>query len=145
MKRETVAIDANQASAFVASNQSYPVKITISDDVKKRSLPANAQYYLWLPQIAKEHGTDYEYIRKWMKHDLAWPILERGACDYSIKMRWMLIKAGYEHLDYKQKINMVDMFGVTRFMKSKQHTELRDELQIFWAKNGIQLNYKNEV
>lgn len=141
MKRETVAKDMNMAQAFIAKINVWPLKITVTDDVKKRSITASAQYYVWIPQIAKQHGETAEHIRKWMKHDIAWPILERGACEYSIKMRWMLTKAGYEHLDYQQKINMVDMFGVTRFMKSKQHTELRDELQIFWAKNGIQLRY----
>lgn len=144
MKRETIANDFNQAQAFIADVNVWPCKITISDDTKKRSLPASAQYYVWLPQIAKKHGENTEYIRKWMKKDIALPILMRGGCDYSIKMLWTMNRINYDYLDEKQKRNFVDMFKVTSVMNSKQHAELRDELQIFWAKNNLQLRYLNE-
>ena len=143
MKRETVATSKEQAIAFL-SGVSYPLKLTVTDDIKKRSLPASAQYYVWLPTIAKKEGESTEYIRLWMKKDIALPILMRGGCDYSVKMLWTMNKINYDYLDEDQKRNFVDMFKVTSVMNSKQHTELRDELQIFWAKNGLQLRYKDE-
>lgn len=131
-----------QLTRLLQSGKAY--SITCKEFSAKRSLTANAQVHVWYPIIAKHYGEDTETIRKWMKHDFAWPILERGQCDYSIKMRWMLEKASYNQLTRKQKINMVDMFGVTRFMTTKQHNALRDEIQIYWAKNGLELRYLNE-
>jgi len=123
----------------VLSGESY--RLSVKKWREKRSLSASAQYYVWIPVIAKFYGEDVEYIRKWMKWQIAYPILDRGSCDYSIKMRYMLDKAGYYQLDISQQINMIDMFGVTRFMNSKQHTDLRDELQIYWSKQGLNLRY----
>lgn len=128
--------------AGLAQKDDYP--ITINYKVGSvRSISANAQFYVWLPQIARFYGEDNEFIRKWMKHHIAWPILEGGECEYSAKVRYMLAKAGYEHLQPQQKINMLDMFGVTRFFTTKQHNNFRDMVQIFWAKQGLQLNYIN--
>ena len=78
-----------------------------------------------------------------MKHDIAWPIIERSGCDYSKKVRYMLNSSGYHNLNQRQKIDMLDLFAMTSVMDSVQHTELRDELQIYWAKQGLQLNYLN--
>jgi len=126
----------------LAQKDEYPLNISYSTQ-GKRSLPANAQYYQWLPSVASHYGEDVEFVRKWMKHDIAWPIVEREGCDYAKKVRYMLDKSGYYQLSNKQKIDMVDLFAMTSVMDSAQHTQLRDELQIYWAKQGLQLNYLN--
>lgn len=120
-----------------------PLKVTISEWREKRSLPANAQYYKWLPSIAEFYGEDVDFVRKWMKHSIAWPILERGNSEYSNRLRWLLNQGGYDNLPVEKQINMIDMFQITKLMNSKEHTMLRDELQIYWAKQGLQLNYLN--
>jgi len=119
-------------------------RVTIKEWHEKRSLTANAQYHVWLPTIAKFYGEDVEHVRRMLKHDIAWPILERGGCDYSIKMRYMLGKSGYYQLTRDQQIAMIDMFGVTRFMNTKQHNALRDETQAYWGKQGLYLEYKEK-
>ena len=139
LNAQSLAFVTSSLSKLSDSGDTY--RISVKKWREKRSLSASAQYYVWLPVIAKFYGEDVEYIRKWMKWQLAYPILTRGGCDYAIKMQYMLDKAGYHQLNQKQQINMIDMFGITRFMNSKQHTELRDELQIFWAKHDLQLNY----
>jgi len=126
---------------IVLSGDSY--RLSVKKWRKKRSLSASAQYYVWISVAAKEYGVETEYMRKWMKHELAWPILLRGQCDYSVKMLYMLNQSGYNMLSFRRKINMVDMFGITRFMDSKQHNELRDDMQRYWAERGIQLRYLN--
>ena len=125
-----------------ASNK--PLKITVKEWRESRSLTANAQYYKWLPTVAKFYGEDVEFIRKWMKHSIAWPILERSECAYSKNMRWLLEGKQYSARPFEQQIIMIDVFDVTSKMDSKQHTELRDELQIFWAKRGLNLEYLNK-
>ena len=126
----------------IISRDEYPLTINYST-AGNRSISANSQYYVWLPTIAKFYGEDVEYIRKWMKHDIAWPIVERGGCDYAKRVRYVLDKSGYYRLSQTQKINMVDLFSMTSVMNSKQHTSLRDELQDYWGKQGLQLNYMN--
>lgn len=140
---KTLGYLVTQLTTILQDGKTYV--ITCKEYSKKRTITANAQCFVWYPQIAKFYGEDAEFIRKMMKHDIAWPILERGQCEYSIKMRWMLDKGGYNTLPMDKKINMVDMFGVTRFMTTKQHNAFRDEIQIYWAKNGLKLNYLNEV
>ena len=127
----------------LASKDEYPLNISYST-AGNRSISANSQYYVWLPTIAKFYGEDVEYIRKWMKHDIAWPIVERGGCDYAKRVRYVLDKSGYYRLSQTQKINMVDLFSMTSVMNSKQHTSLRDELQAYWGKQGLQLDYLND-
>ena len=127
----------------LSQKSEYPININYSFG-KPRSISANAQVFVWIPKIAKFYGEDNEYIRKWMKHHIAWPILESGECEYSAKVRYMLTKAGYEQLNPRQKINMLDMFGVTRFFTTKQHNEFRDMIQIYWGKQGLQLRYLND-
>ncbi len=121
-----------------------PLRIVVKEWREKRSLTASAQYYVWLPIISKFYGEDVDYIRKWMKHDIAWPIIERDNCDYSRQVRFMISNSGYDSLSRERKFKMLDMFDMTSMMNSKQHTDLRDELQIFWAKQGLELRYKNE-
>ena len=129
-------------TAGLALKGEFPIAVSYST-AGKRSLSANAQYYQWLPTVAKFYGENVEFIRKWMKHDIAWPIVEREGCDYAKKVRYMLDGRNYHQLTHKQKVNMIDLFAMTSVMDSKQHAQLRDELQIYWAKQGLQLNYLN--
>lgn len=119
-------------------------RVTIKEWKEARSITANAQYYKWLPSVASFYGEDVEFIRAWMKHDIAWPIVERGNCEYSKKVRYMPDKAGYHALPHAKKVSMLDLFQVTSIMDSAQHTKLRDELQIYWAKQGLELRYLND-
>lgn len=118
-------------------------RLTLVEWKEKRSLTANAQANVWYPIIAEFYGEDTEFIRKWMKHSIGWPILERGGCEYSVNMRWMLEGKNYSQRSVDDQIKMVEMFKVTSIMNSAQHTMLRDEIQIFWAKQGLELRYLN--
>jgi len=129
--------------AKIAQSKNVPFRVSVKEWRESRSISANAQYYKWLPTVASHYGEDVEFVRKWMKHDIAWPIVERGGCDYAKKVGYMLDKSGYYQLSNKQKIDMVDLFAMTSVMDSAQHTQLRDELQTYWAKQGLQLNYLN--
>lgn len=128
----------------ILQSSNKPQRVIIKEWREQRSITANAQYHKWLPSIAKHYGEDVEFIRKWMKHTIAWPILERGGCEYSIKVGWLLEKSNYSMLDLNQQINLIDMFKITSVMDSKQHTDLRDELQIYWSKQGLNLEYLNK-
>ena len=127
---------------LVFNNKDY--RVSIVEWREKRSLDANAQYYAWMPVIAKHYGEDVKYITKWMKHDIAWPILERDGGDYAKKVRFILTKTGYNEFNHEQRVELIDMFAITSMMNSKQHTGLRDELQVYWAKNGLNLEYWNK-
>jgi hypothetical protein len=127
----------------IAQSKNVPFRLSVKEWRESRSITANAQYYKWLPSVASFYGEDVEFIRKWMKHSIAWPIVERGGCSYAKKVRYMLDKSGYHGLKQAQKIEMVDLFQMTSVMDSAQHTHLRDELQIYWSKQGLQLEYLN--
>ena len=52
MKRETIATSKEQAIAFL-SDVSYPLKLTVTDEIKKRSLPQNKLFWMWMNQLSK--------------------------------------------------------------------------------------------
>lgn len=128
----------------IAQSKNVPFRLSVKEWRESRSITANGQYYKWLPTVAEFYKDEsLEFIRKWMKHDIAWPIIERGDCEYSRRVRYVIEKSGYHQLEFDQKINMIDLFAMTSVMDSAQHTHLRDELQIYWAKQGLQLEYLN--
>jgi hypothetical protein len=140
MKRETIATNPNQARAFIASFNTYPCKITITDDTKKRSLPANAVQHCFYKTISEYTGEDIKTSGNRMKRDIGLPILLSG--EYGEKVAWMLqVMNFYCRPDAKQ-ISMMDLIPVTSLFTSKEHTSYRDNMLCFWNDNGLILEYK---
>ena len=140
MKRETIAGDFAQAQAFIAEVNVWPCKITISDDTKKRSLPANAVQHCFYTTISEYTGEDIKSAGNRMKRDIGLPILLSG--DYGEKVAWMLDCMDFYSRSDAQQVSMMDLIPVTSLFTSKEHTTYRDNMINFWHEHNLILEYK---
>lgn len=117
-----------------------PLKIKVQD---KRSLDANAQVHVWIPQIANWMGESVDYVRKLTKMQQGLPIILADS-EYGDKTRFVLDKCGFESLTMDQQLGLVDFLPVTRLFSTKQHNAFRDSIQIHYEHQGLTLEYKNK-
>jgi hypothetical protein len=140
MKREVVATNPNQAMMFLADVNCYPCKITITDDIKKRSLPANSLQHLWYKAISDYTGEDIKTAGNSCKLDFGLPILLSG--EYGKKVSFTLNKIGFESWSRQQQIGFMDLLQVTSLFTSAEHTIYRDNIESFWREHGLVLEYE---
>ena len=140
MKRETIAENLNMAQAFIASVDTWPIKVTVTDDVKKRSLPANAVQHVFYKIIADYTGEDIKTTGHRMKRDLGLPVLLAG--DNGVKANWLLEQVKFYRRSEQQQLNMMEFIPVTSLFTSKEHTLYRDNLINFWREHDLILEYK---
>ena len=141
MKREAVCNDFNMAQAFIASVNTFPIKITVTDDVKKRSLPANAVQHCFYKVIADYTGEDIKTTGHRMKRDIGLPILLAG--DSGVKAAWLLEQVKFHNRSEQQQLNMMEFIPVTSLFTSREHTIYRDNMINYWREHGVVLEYKN--
>ena len=117
-----------------------PLKVKIQD---KRSLDANAQVHVWVPQIAAWMGESVDYVRKLTKMQHGLPIILADS-EYGDKTRFVLGKCGLESLSIEQQLGLVDFLPVTRLFSTKQHNAFRDSIQVHYEHQGLTLEYQNK-
>lgn len=117
-----------------------PLKIKVQD---KRSLDANAQVHVWIPQIANWMGESVDYVRKLTKMQQGLPIILADS-EYGDKTRFVLDKCGFEYLTMDQQLGLVDFLPVTRLFSTKQHNAFRDSIQVHYEHQGLTLEYQNK-
>lgn len=117
-----------------------PLKIKVQN---KRSLDANAQVHVWIPQIANWMGESVDYVRKLTKMQQGLPIILADS-EYGDKTRFVLDKCGFESLTMDQQLGLVDFLPVTRLFSTKQHNAFRDSIQVHYEHQGLTLEYQNK-
>ena len=140
MKRETIAENIGMALAFIASFSQFPVKITVTDDTKKRSIPANAVQHVFYKIISDYTGEDIKSTGHRMKRDLGLPILLAG--ESGVKAAWLLEQVKFYNRSEQQQINMMEFIPVTSLFTSKEHTLYRDNMQAYWREHNLILEYR---
>jgi len=140
MKRETIAENIGMALAFIASFSQFPVKITVTDDTKKRSLPANAQPHVWFSQLSKETGEDTLTLE--LKHKLSFglPILLNSE-KYGEAIATSLNNQDFFNWQYQEQVDHMIFLSVTSLFTTQEHKLYRDNMQTHWRENGINLEY----
>jgi hypothetical protein len=129
------------AQAFIAKVNVWPLKITVTDDIKKRSLPANAQPHVWFSQISKETGEDTHTLE--LKHKLSFglPIL-LNSDKYGEAIANDLDKKGFFDWQYGEQVANMVFLNVTSLFTTQEHKLYRDIMQSYWRENGMILEYK---
>lgn len=109
----------------------------------KRSLDANAQVHVWIPQIAAWMGESVDYVRKLTKMQHGLPILLADE-EYGDKTRFVLNKCEFESMKIEQQLGLVDFLPVTRLFSTKQHNAFRDSIQVHYEHQGLTLEYQSK-
>ena len=140
MKRESICSDFNQAKAFIADVNVWPCKITVNDDTKKRSLPANSVQHVFYKIISEYTGEDIKTSGNRMKRDLGLPIALSG--ENAQKTQWILTKLEFWAKPDQVQLALMDWIPVTSKFTSKQHTQYRDNIIELWRGRNLILEYK---
>jgi len=124
----------------VMLSQNEAVQVTAKPWSGKRSLPANSQIYVWYAHIAKLEGESAESVRNFCKLMFGLPILLQDE-NYKDKISWTLNKLGFYNWNHEQQVNYMELLPVSSLFNTKQHNEYRDNMQAYYAKNGVMLDY----
>lgn len=140
LKLTTSSADEAHHAIKAIIEQFGKVDITAKPHSKKRSLPANAQVYVWYSHIAKLEGESAESVRNFCKLMFGLPILLRDE-NYKEKISWSLNKLGFYDWHHQRQINYMELLPVSSLFNTKQHNEYRDNMQAYYAKSGVMLDY----
>lgn len=112
---------------------------------EKRSLDANAQVWVWVPQIASFMGWTIPETNAELKLDHGLPILLSDP-DAGKKTKFILGRCGFFDAGVSRQfqLNLVDFLPVTRLFSTKQHNAYRDSIQVHYAKQGLSLEYEGD-
>lgn len=111
--------------------------VTITD---KRSLDANSQVWVWIPKIAEFTGLTVPEVEAELKFTHGLPILQTDP-EAGKKIEFILKRCGFYEMTREQQKNMVHFLPVTRLFSTKQHNAYRDSIQVYYASNGLILEY----
>jgi hypothetical protein len=116
-------------------------RVSFSDWKAKRSLPANAAYYAWLPAISDFIAMTVPETRNVIKLDFGIPIV---LSDEQIGVRFgeALNRKGFFGWSREMQIAEMEFLQVTSLMNTKQHHQMRDNIQIHFGMMGLSLDYK---
>ena len=131
----------DKINQLLSANPNIALTVNISQKAKKRSLPANAVYWSWLPVISDFIPTPMPEAKRWVKLEFGLPILLSHEYLGPIIGNGLSVN-GFFELSYKDKLFEMEQLPVTRLFDTKMHNKLRDDLQFYFADHGLILEYK---
>lgn len=123
---------------FIRPNKRYLITVK---EWQARSLPANAQYHVWVKQISEYTGENIKTVEARCKRDHGLPIALSG--ENGQVLAWMLERCHFTRLDDSQQLKIISAMEISRNFTTKEHNDYRDSIQQFWNDQGLSLSYKN--
>lgn len=139
-----------RVNKILSENPSQAVYVNITPKPKKRSLPANAIYYAWIPAISDHLGMYQIEVRNMLKLDFGMNILladkEIGPEFAAMLNRRNFYSMSREVLiGYMNKSRWVkgemEYMDITSLMTTKHHNRMRDEILHFYQQMGVGIDY----
>ena len=121
------------------TNKRYRVSIKEWSD--KRKLPANAVQHVWYKQIADKLGHDAREAGNMCKLDFGVPIILSDD-KLGSKLGFILNKIGFHQMTREQQIGVMDFIQITSIMSTSQHKQYREDIQVYYNNNGLNLEYR---
>lgn len=112
------------------------------DLVTGRSIPANDVTFVWYSFIARDTGSDAEYIRAVCKLKFGLPLLYTCKRTHKVQVALNSLEASNIHnVCYEDKIRIIQNNKVTSVLPSADHSIYRENMQNFFGEFGINLEY----
>ena len=128
----------DNVNQILSENPSQAVYVNITAKPKKRSLPANAQQHVFYKMIY-EH-TEIPTVESDCKIDFGLPIILADP-EVGRIIGYALEKAGFFSMAREQQVIFIRVIQITSLMNTKQHNQYRENMIVYWAKNGLELKY----
>ena len=131
----------SDVKGFVAANYGKRFFVNITVKEKKRNLPANAVYHTWFNPISDFMALTLPETTRYIKLEFGLPILLANK-EFGMVIGKGLSEVGFFQMDYETKLLKMDKLPVTRLFDTKMHNKLRDDIQAYFAMQGLNLEYK---
>ena len=125
---------------LIRSNPSTGYRVSVKE-WKTRSLKANAQYHVWIPDISNFICEDLKTTELILKRDFGLPII---FADPQVGHRYgtRLEEVGYFNWPRERQIAEMEFTHVTSLMNTKQHNQMRDNILYFYNQAGLNIGYE---
>ncbi len=137
----TLAALAAEVGRLVMTGKSY--RVSVVEWENRRSVTANAAYQCWYPSISNHLGMTMPEATRYIKLTFGLPILFSNK-DFGGVVHAGLDSKGFFQVSYERQLTYMDKMPVTRLFTTKMHNKLRDDLQCFFAQQGLDLEYKQQ-
>ena len=140
---ETYDVAGQSMSNYINDgvNAGKTMRVTVSEWVKDRSIPANAQQHVWYKQIGEFTSTDTKTVAAECKIDFGLPIL---LSDPEVAPILGHALRGFDRMTRSQQIKFMAVIQVTSIMNSKQHTQYRDAILNYYNLQGLNIDYRQK-
>jgi len=126
---------------LISKNPNKSYRLSVTEWKRKRSLPANAVYHAWIPDISDYMALTIPEATRYIKLTFGLPIL--FADEYMGPIIGEgLSKKGFFQLSYEDQLLEMERLPVTRLFDTKMHNKLRDDLQNHFGSMGLNLDYE---
>lgn len=125
---------------FIRPNKRYLITVK---EWEKRSLPANAQYYVWVNKISEFTGNDLKTAASMCKLDHGLPIALAG--ENANNVADILERYQFHRLSYDMQLRMIAGIEITRNFTQAEHNQYRNSIVHFWRNEGLMLDYGADV
>ena len=130
-----------QLDKLLAENPGQKYFLSVTKKKKKRSLPANAIYYAWIPAISEYTGETIKATRNILKLDFGLPIIMADEV-YGQRYAKKLNDFGFFNRTRQQQIGDMSIMQISSLMSTKQHNQMRDNILHHYQTMGVNIGYE---
>ena len=132
-----------EIDAFMGKNPQARYRVSLTEDVKKRSLSANAQQHLWYGQISKQQGDKSPLdVKNFCKDAFGLPLVLNSE-KHADKMEFLLDKLDYYKHSYESRMKLIQCLEVTSLLSKKESKEYMDQMIFYYNDIGVNIKFKD--
>lgn len=128
---------------FMGSNPQARYRVNLTEDVKKRSLSANAQQHLWYGQISKQQGDKSPLdVKNFCKDAFGLPLVLNSE-KHADKMEFLLDKLDYYKHSYESRMKLIQCLEVTSLLTMAESKIYMEQMIFYFNDIGVNIKFKD--
>ena len=128
---------------FMGSNPQARYRVNLTEDVKKRSLSANAQQHLWYGQISKQQGDKSPLdVKNFCKDAFGLPLVLNSE-NHADKMEFLLDKLDYYKHSYESRMKLIQCLEVTSLLTTAESKIYMEQMCFYFNDIGVNIKFKD--
>ena len=145
--REEFEMTHQQAAEAVGKSRAAVTNLlrlrNLNEDVKKRSLSANAQQHLWYGQISKQQGDKSPLdVKNFCKDAFGLPLVLNSE-KHADKMEFLLDKLDYYKHSYESRMKLIQCLEVTSLLTTAESKIYMEQMCFYFNDIGVNIKFKD--
>ena len=133
-----------EIDVFMGRNPQTRYRVSLNEDVKKRSLSANAQQHMWYGQISKQQGDKSPLdVKNFCKDALGLPLVLNSE-KHADKMEFLLDKLDYYKHSYESRMKLIQCLEVTSLLTTAESKIYMEEMIFYFNDIGVSIKFKDK-